>query len=89
MGSINEHIEMRSNIVVGNIKLGADFTTDALLDIQVNTYLPNQIEAEYRKQTGEHGICIDCQNPIPPARLEVVRNAIRCVDCQTIYEKKT
>mgnify|MGYP003347941831 CR=1 FL=1 len=31
---------------------------------------------------GEYGICIDCGEPIPAARLEVVPDAERCTPCQ-------
>ncbi|MFZ2948217.1 MAG: TraR/DksA C4-type zinc finger protein [Desulfuromonadaceae bacterium] len=32
--------------------------------------------------------CIDCDNPIPPARLAVQPNAERCVQCQTDFETR-
>jgi DnaK suppressor protein len=33
-------------------------------------------------QRGEYGICIDCGQAIPEARLEIVPDAERCVACQ-------
>lgn len=33
-------------------------------------------------QRGEYGICIDCGEKIPEARLEIVPDAERCVACQ-------
>lgn len=33
-------------------------------------------------QRGEYGICIDCGERIPAARLEIVPDAERCVACQ-------
>ena len=36
----------------------------------------------------EPGICADCDNPIPAARLAVQPNAERCVQCQTDFETR-
>jgi DnaK suppressor protein len=36
---------------------------------------------------GEFGICIDCDQPIPLARLEANPTALRCIACQTDYER--
>lgn len=33
--------------------------------------------------------CVDCGEPIPAARLNAVPNAIRCVECQRLFEKRT
>lgn len=32
--------------------------------------------------------CLDCGEPIPPARLEARPESVRCIDCKTINEKK-
>ena len=32
--------------------------------------------------------CMDCEKPIPPARLDLQPNARRCVKCQTKKEKR-
>ncbi|SEM75113.1 phage/conjugal plasmid C-4 type zinc finger protein, TraR family [Syntrophus gentianae] len=49
-----------------------------------------------RKKTGLHrslaggtgpSECIDCGDPIEPARLAVMPNAIRCLDCQARHER--
>lgn len=45
-------------------------------------------EAEERKQQGLGGICEDCGNPIPLARLKVNPEATRCIYCQANYEKR-
>ncbi len=36
----------------------------------------------------KYGICRDCGDPIPLARLEVVPFADRCVSCKNVAEKK-
>ena len=33
-------------------------------------------------------ICFDCLSEIPPARLQVLPRAIRCVECEEINEKR-
>ena len=33
-------------------------------------------------------VCLDCFDPIPPARLEAKPDAVRCVDCKERWEKK-
>lgn len=40
-----------------------------------------------RLANGTYGECIECGEPIPPARLEVNPTARRCADCQTRHEK--
>jgi DnaK suppressor protein len=32
--------------------------------------------------------CIDCGDEIAPARLKALPNAVRCLDCQEIKERK-
>jgi RNA polymerase-binding protein DksA len=36
---------------------------------------------------GEFGICLDCGQPIPIARLEANPTAERCISCQVDYER--
>jgi len=40
-----------------------------------------------RLESGTYGECIECGEPIPPARLEVNPTARRCTDCQARIEK--
>jgi DnaK suppressor protein len=39
-------------------------------------------------QAGTYGICERCQEPIDPARLEVVPEATLCVKCKVIVERQ-
>lgn len=32
-------------------------------------------------------LCSDCDNPIPPDRLAAKPNAVRCIYCQTSFER--
>ena len=36
---------------------------------------------------GEYGSCLDCDQPIPQARLEANPTAERCIACQTDFER--
>ncbi len=37
---------------------------------------------------GKYGVCLDCEEQIPEARLELVPAAIRCRECQQLFEEK-
>jgi RNA polymerase-binding transcription factor DksA len=59
-----------------------DETTDMLLAEEAG-----QVEiALQRLARGDYGKCIDCGKDIPPARLEAIPEAIRCIDDQARYE---
>ena len=45
-------------------------------------------EALLRIESGEYGVCEDCQDPIPVKRLEVFPSARYCVNCQSRIEKE-
>lgn len=45
-------------------------------------------QAVMRIHSGEYGSCKDCERFIGIKRLKVVPGAIRCVECQTLHEKK-
>ena len=42
-----------------------------------------------RMQAGSYGVCIDCGEPIPAARLRAYPVAKRCLACQQQHEEKT
>ena len=43
-------------------------------------------EARRALAEGTYGICVDCHRPIPPERLNVVPEAVRCLDDQRLFE---
>lgn len=43
-------------------------------------------EARRALADGSYGTCKDCGRKIPPARLEAMPEAIRCVECQRRFE---
>jgi RNA polymerase-binding protein DksA len=40
-----------------------------------------------RLNDGSYGLCADCDRAIPIARLEAEPTALRCVQCQELFEK--
>ena len=44
-------------------------------------------EALHRLDNGLYGVCADCDKTIPKARLRVIPEATRCVDCQCEREQ--
>jgi RNA polymerase-binding transcription factor DksA len=43
-------------------------------------------EAIDRARAGQHGICADCGNQIPKARMQARPEATLCIECQTRHE---
>lgn len=50
--------------------------------------LPYIKAALQRISEGRYGICLDCEDQIPQARLDLVPAAIRCRECQQLFEEK-
>lgn len=44
-------------------------------------------EALSRIEDKSYGICVNCENPIQPKRLEAVPWAKHCIQCQALHEK--
>ncbi|MEY2920187.1 MAG: hypothetical protein RL261_1492 [Pseudomonadota bacterium] len=40
-----------------------------------------------RVADGSYGVCEVCDKPIDSKRLEITPHALRCIDCQTIFER--
>jgi RNA polymerase-binding transcription factor DksA len=43
-------------------------------------------EAQRALADGSYGVCKSCGTRIPPARLEAMPEAVRCLDCQRHFE---
>ena len=41
-----------------------------------------------RMRDGSYGVCIDCGEPIAPARLSAYPTATRCIECQQTHEAR-
>jgi RNA polymerase-binding transcription factor DksA len=68
---------------------------DALaeLDIAGATHVLNELAevdaALARIRGGDYGLCTDCGEPIAAGRLVAYPTALRCIGCQSAYEKKS
>ena len=49
---------------------------------------PDHGVGESQLMINDQVCCIDCYDPIPQQRLEIRPNAVRCVECKEIWEKK-
>ena len=54
---------------------------------KARSVFPSQQRALARLYTGNYGICVDCDRSIPRDRLERLPGAIRCIECQEIFER--
>jgi RNA polymerase-binding transcription factor DksA len=43
-------------------------------------------EARRALADGSYGVCVNCHRPIPPERLSAVPEAVRCLNCQRLFE---
>ena len=64
----------------------AQITHDEFISLHLNSLDYEQLrlveEALDRMDSGEYGICLACEEPIPPKRLQVLSWARYCVKCQ-------
>jgi len=67
----------------------ADLLVDeSLADIHQHVQEYRAIDAALMRMEGGHyGVCVDCGGDIDPERLEVYPTAVRCFDCQSLYER--
>jgi RNA polymerase-binding transcription factor DksA len=61
-----------------------DLTTEVFLEEEARRIE----EARRALAEGRYGICVDCGVEIPAERLRAVPEAVRCVECQRIFEGK-
>jgi RNA polymerase-binding transcription factor DksA len=63
---------------------------DEELDETTEIYLEEEerriAEARRALAHGTYGTCKECRHPIPPERLNVAPEAVRCIDCQRHFE---
>ena len=50
-------------------------------------YFNSRGESLFARTSPESGICLDCDEAIPMKRLLVAPHALRCIGCQTEYER--
>lgn len=65
-------------------------THEQELEASTDVYLEEEErrieEARRALEDGTYGTCVDCGREIPPARLEAMPEAVRCVECQRRLE---
>lgn len=66
-----------------------ELNDDTFAQIQVADRELSAVQAALERiDDGDYGVCIDCDEPIAPARLEVEPWAERCIECQTRHEQR-
>ena len=57
-------------------------------DLGTETHEEERRIAEARRALadGRYGTCVDCHRPIPPERLRVMPEAVRCLEDQRLFE---
>lgn len=67
----------------------ADLLVDeGLAEIHQHVQEYRAIDAALMRMEGSHyGVCVDCGGDIDVERLEVYPTAVRCLDCQALYER--
>lgn len=80
--------ELRSDIDFGgSFADAASVTAERTEVLGLVDSLKSQLDSVDRAlrhiEEGTYGICANCGNPIPPARLEARPASILCVDCKT------
>ncbi len=56
---------------------------------KLQTIVPRLLDALKAINAGTYGICSDCEDPIPHARLKAIPGATRCVSCQATFEGRS
>ena len=61
-----------------------DLTTEVFLDEEARRIA----EALHALEAGTYGTCVDCGAEIPADRLRAVPEAVRCLECQRVFEAR-
>ena len=84
---IDEELESREIEEVENAaELWDSNVLSRLSDVDL-VILSDVLAALQRVADGSYGRCVRCEEPIPPARLEVLPEAACCVDCAERKER--
>ncbi|MDH2427796.1 TraR/DksA family transcriptional regulator [Sphaerisporangium sp. TRM90804] len=76
----------RSAADAGSDLTGAD-RAQAMIDVATRQRTA-VLDALKRLDSGDYGTCVDCGDPVPEGRLAARPEAARCVECQSVRERR-
>ena len=93
-GLARMRVEGHEEFLSGTSDAGDESLASLLTDITNAEVARDAVElqdiygAEARLAVGTYGVCIECDEPVPYARLAAYPTAKRCIGCQQIHESK-
>ena len=89
-GGAKSRVELASEHFAHSEDSPAQVNTARDLEFAINEHELaelNAIDAALQRlHDGRYGVCIDCESPIAPARLQAAPEAARCIHCQEKVE---
>lgn len=65
----------------------SDGRPEGAIELKKTHALPYIYAALQRMEEGKYGVCLDCEEKIPQERLKIVVGAIRCRECQEVFDE--
>ena len=93
-GLARMRVEGHEEFLSGTSDAGDESLASLLTDITNAEVARDAVElqdiysAEARLAVGTYGVCIECDEPVPYARLAAYPTAKRCIACQQAHESK-
>ena len=93
-GLARMRVEGHEEFLSGTSDAGDESLASLLTDITNAEVARDAVElqdiygAEARLAAATYGVCIECDEPVPYARLAAYPTAKRCIGCQQIHESK-
>lgn len=86
-----DYLRMQEERILDRMRRCQNVVASKRLDAPLKAYhvIPSQVRALQRLHDGKYGICVDCEQPIDPKRLDTVPAALRCISCQEISENES
>jgi DnaK suppressor protein len=84
--------DRRDSASCGKIEYAVDNRLELESQLLSHKRIKKQLaEVKYaleRLCNGTYGLCVSCDKPISPARLEALPHATLCINCKTLKEKR-
>ena len=91
-GGVVSRAEVAADHFDNSIQSRAQIQTERQTEFAMNEHDTAELgdidAALARIRDGSYGICTDCSCAIPSARLKAYPTAKRCIDCQTLAERR-